>query len=446
MRPIPFNVIAKLLGLQHPAQVLIQGAAIDSRNVKLGDLFFALPGKKNDGHFFLKEAAERGAGAAVVLDLYSDESYGLPLLRVPNVLQALQDLARKLFSKRSSSVVAITGSLGKTMTKDFTAALLGVQYRIFSSPLSYNSQSTMPLNILNAEGTEDILILEMGMSERNEIEKLVSIAPPDIAVLTTVSLQHVSNFSDGIFGISQEKAGIFSHSKTRLGILHRDVDFYDEIYKIGNCPKKNFSLTCRESDYFLEVTSEGVRIHSRVEDPVDIPLFLPVRQLYQNFLAAYAVARAYEVPVHYIAEIAPTLKLPPMRFEKVEKQGIVFINDAYNANPDSMKAALESLPKPKKGGKRIAVLSEMDALGMYTEAGHAMVAEVALLYVDILLCIGEGCQTMKKIWKREKRPFEYFETRESLEQYLKSIVKDGDVVLLKGARSYGLDQILKGFE
>lgn len=444
MKPISLHALAKLLHLHHPDKSVIQGFAVDSRKVVPGDLFFALPGAQVDGHAFLEEAAARGAIGAVVKEEYRGAPFKLPLLHVPDVLQALQDLARKSLKKRKSRVIAITGSLGKTTTKVFAAKLLASQYSIFATPLSYNSKITLPLSLLMADENAEYLLLEMGMTHKGEIEKLLSIAPPEIAMITTVAVQHASNFPDGLAGISREKGAIFSHPKTEIGILHRDIHHFEEVKQIGKCPKITFSLTNRESDYFLEQIPEGVCIYTK-EERVVIPLQLPVRAHYQNFLAAVVLARLLEIPWEVIQKVAPTLKLPPMRFERVERGGIIFINDAYNANPDSIKAALENLPPPNPGGKVIAVLSEMDALGMYSEGGHSLVAETALQYADYLLCLGGRCETMQKIWKREKKPVELFQSRGELECALKKIVREGDVVLLKGARAYALDQILHQF-
>lgn len=165
----------------------------------------------------------------------------------------------------------------------------------------------------------------------------------------------------------------------------------------------------------------------------------------QNFLAALSLAHTFEVPWCTIQEAVSDIKLPPMRFERIDKQGILFINDAYNANPDAMKAAFESLPKPEPGGKIIAVIGEMDALGTYSEKGHIEVAEKALLFVDYLLCLGSRCEGMAQVWQEAQKPVELFKTRSALEESLKRVVKPGDVVLLKGARAHSLEQILDLF-
>src|SRR5262249_17692437 len=151
MRPIPFNALAKLLGSCHSNQALIRGVAIDSRKVVPGDLFFALPGNRVDGHAFIGQALEKGAVGAVVRADYQVKDDPEKLLPVKDVLAALQDFARQTLAKRRSKVIAITGSLGKTTTKEFAAALLHTRYSVFANPLSYNSQATVPLSVLTAD-------------------------------------------------------------------------------------------------------------------------------------------------------------------------------------------------------------------------------------------------------------------------------------------------------
>lgn len=447
MRPIPLNALAKRFNLKQSAQTLVTGVAIDSRKIEPGDLFFALPGNRVDGHDFLREAALKGASGAVVLENYHGEEFNLPMIRVSDVLVALQECARKSLELRSSKVIAITGSLGKTTTKEFVASLLKSKYKIFASPLSYNSQATVPLSILMADENEDFLILEMGMTHEGNIKNLVSIAPPDLAVITTVALQHVCNFPDGLSGICREKASIFSHPHTEWGLLPADIHHFEKVLKIGGCKKMTFSTTSNKADFYLcSLDEEKVRIYEKGTGYFDLQLNLPMKTHQHNFLAAVAVARKLNVEWDLIREASPFLKLPAMRFEPVSKQGILFINDAYNANPDAMRAALENLPKAEKGCKVIAVLGEMDALGAYSEAGHALVAEAALHYADSLLCLGPSCEVMQKIWKREKRNVQLFQTRSDLEEALKALAKPGDVVLLKGARVHALDEILNQYD
>jgi UDP-N-acetylmuramoyl-tripeptide--D-alanyl-D-alanine ligase len=440
MKPTPLTTIASTLGIQLTNEIQIHGACIDSRLAKKGDLFFALSGHRSQGHEFLADVAKKGAAAAVVREDYDGDSFGLPLLKVPDVTAALQELARRTLEKRGTKVVAITGSMGKTTTKEFTAELLATKYRLTKSPLSYNSKVTLPLSILMGSEDDEILVLEMGMSEKGEIAKLISIAPPDIALLTTVTFQHSTGFPEGLEGIAREKGSVFSHPKTALGIFCKEVPFADEIKAIGTCTKKTFSIDSTDVDLSGVLVEGGIMIAGHT-----IPVNLPMRAHYHNFLGAVAIARALNVSWEEIKKVAPHLKLPPMRFQEIIKSGIHFINDAYNANPEAVMAALKSLPKPGPSCKTIAVLSEMNALGVFTEEGHAKVAKAALPAADILLCLGKHCLTMKKIWENEKRTVFHFETKEELASSLKKCANPGDVVLIKGARAWALEELLNHF-
>lgn len=443
MKPLLLQDLLSLINLKADQNVLVQGFAIDSRLVKKGDLFFALSGNKKDGHEFLNEVSAQGGVAAVVHASYRGPSFGMVLIVVPDVLLTLQTLAKNLLHKRKTKVVGITGSLGKTTTKVFASQLLSSTQAIYASPLSYNSQRTLPLSILQAPDEIEWLLLEMGMSEPGNIRSLISIAPPTISMITTVAIQHADAFSDGLKGIAREKGTIFSHSQTQLGLLHHEVPHFEEIMSCGTCQKKTFSLVSKKAHFFLEIFPESVRVYEEEQLGCEIKLSFDYRPAYHNFLSAVSLCRSLGLSWTSIEEGAPTLLLPPMRFEKLVKKGITFINDAFNANPDAMKAAFESIPIPKEGGKKIAFLSEMNALGMYSEAGHALVAEAALNRFDHLICIGERCEIMRKIWKQNKRPIDLCVTREEMIAKLKEIARPGDVVLVKGARFYALDQLIK---
>lgn len=439
MKPIPVCAVAKRLGAKHPSQDLVCGAAIDSRLVREGDLFFALPGGKVDGHRFLAEARKKGACAAVVQENFSDAVDGLALIRVPDVLAALQELARQILPTYQTKVVGITGSLGKTTTKVFAKTFLEGSYSVYASPRSYNSQATVPLSVLNARGDEDVLLLEMGMSAPGQIAQLVSIAPPDVAVLTKVALQHAVHFPEGIEGIRREKSAIFSHPATEVGLM--DHALLSELKSCGSCPKQTFSCVEMAADIAL---IDGVVHQGKRRIPLDLKIPMPAH--HHNVAAAIAIARHFGVPWKRIQEAAPRLKLPPMRFEQVDYHGVTFINDAYNANPDAMIAALQSLPTPGKGRRRIAVLTAMTELGQGSQAGHESVAQEALTTVDELLCFGQGCEPMSAVWQKEQRLVHHFETHEALTMHLKAHLCPGDVVLLKGARSASLETVLEEFQ
>lgn len=425
----------------------LAGVSVDSRLIEPKQVFFALKGARVDGHASLAEAASKGAIAAVVNQNYSGEDFGLPLLRVEDGLQALQKLAQTILAQRSSKIVAITGSVGKTTTKDFTTALLRQKYCVASSPGNSNSKIGLPLAILNhTTGKEDFLVLEMGMTFPGEISDLIQIAPPHIAVITSVALVHAENFSS-LEEIAFAKGEILGHPKTALGIIAREIEAYDLIKTIGSCRKLSFSTASRQADYYLEGTAKQFKVRCFGEDNISLPsLALAGKHNRHNLLAAVAVARSLQISWEEITQAIPLLALPERRLQTVEKSGIVFINDSYNASSVSVKAALAALPRPKAGGKRIAVIGEMLELGKFSERCHRDVGETALQKVDHLLCLGKECSPMQEIWKQSDKEASLFNTLSELIVALKKLVGAGDVVLLKGSRSKELWKVLDGFD
>lgn len=426
------------------SHAMASGVAVDSRLLRQSDLFFALPGAQVDGHTFLEEVSLKGASGAVVLSSYHGPDFGLPLIRSPNVLASLQTLAKTLLAQANMKVVAITGSVGKTTTKDFIAGLLHRKFRVSASPGNSNSQIGLPLTILNNTDLEDdILILEMGMTHPGQITQLIDIAPPAIAVVTTVALVHACNF-DSLQGIAKAKAEIFSHPDTEVGIYHLESDIGKELNKSGLCKKFSFSTKKTEADYFLRDETNSMVIKEGQEEPVELPLLnLPGTHNRHNFLAAVAVARQCGMSWNEIIEAQSSLALPERRLEIIEKFGAIFVNDSYNASEMSVKAALDALPVPKKGSRRIAVLGEMMELGKFSKQCHRSVGEHALKCVDMMICFGEGCQPIFECWMQADRHVFWPADRSGAVAALRDHLQPGDVVLLKGSRSKGVWKVLE---
>lgn len=423
----------------------IKGYCTDSRLIKPGELFFALNGERVDGHVFLQEVQKKGAVAAVVSKNYPIDVHanGLPLLCVEDSLHALQELAKVALSHCSTRVVAITGSLGKTSTKEFTKTLLSTKYHVAASPGNSNSQVGVPLAILNhSTGHEDILVLEMGMTAPGQIAKLVQIAPPEVAVITTVSLVHACNFNT-LEEIGLSKAEIFSHPKTRLGILHRDISNFDDLCRVGACHKISFSTTSSQADYACD-ESGPLNLQARLEKTTVSLNHLPVpgKHNIHNLLAAIAVARHFNVGWEDIKRGISHLSLPDRRLQFVQHRDILFLNDSYNAAEQSVKAALESLPQPNGNGRKIAVLGSMLELGKFSYDCHHRVGEFALNHVERMYCLGEECLPIYEIWKKANRPVQFFKNRADLVLCLKNDLKASDVVLLKASRSKELWKVL----
>lgn len=444
MDPIPLSAVAKLLNCKDSSKVLITGVSVDSRRTVAGQLFFALPGACVDGHEFLKEVASKGAVGAVVSKSYQGPDYGLTLLPVEDTLKALQEWARQVIASWPVRIVAITGSIGKTTTKEFVRTLLKKKYRVASSPGNNNSQIGVPLSILNhTKGTEEILVLEMGMTVPGNLTRLVQIAPPEIALITSVALVHACNF-DGLEDIASAKAEIFSSPHTRVGVLPSEIINFDAISRQTPCRKISFSTIHSNSDYYLDLMKPDTIESSKEDKKIKIPsLPVPGRHNVHNFLGAVTVARHFNVSWNDIVEAISEIKMPDMRLTFVKHKGICFLNDSYNACEISVKAALQSLPEPEKNGNKVAVLGSMMELGKFSSESHIRVGEFALNHVDAVYCLGIECQPICEAFRKAGKPSELFLDREKLIDYLRKLLKPNDVVLLKGSLSKQMWKVLE---
>lgn len=378
--------------------------AVDSRKVRVGATFYALKGERVDGHDFLEAAAEKGAVRAVVSEKYLGDSFGMELVREVDVLKSLQERAKRALAGRKSHLVGITGSIAKTTVKEFAGDLLAEKYRVARSKESYNGQIGLPISILEADPEAEVLLLEMGMSQEGEMARLIEIAPVQTALVTRISMSHSAYFS-GIEEIAVQKGTIFTS------------------------PRLERALASAQAIEFAPIAKYVEEPFAMVEGP------FAEDHLAECFSAAVAIAKALGLSDEEIARGAKKVRPFAHRFERVEKEGIVFIDDSYNANVDSMCAALRNLPE----GRRIAVLGEMGELGEYTEAAHRSVGAYAKGRVDMVLGFGEN----SRLYCDAFGGGEWFMDFEKLRKRLYEIAGEGDVVLLKGANTKRLWRLME---
>ncbi len=444
MKGTTIKNIANILGIPSDCSKIISHFHIDSRLIEKGGLFFAIKGDKVDGHRFLEQVAAAGGVGAVVQRGYTGASFGLELLRVDRVEKALTILGKAAFAKRKEKVVAITGSMGKTTTKEFLATLLEAKYRVGKTPGNYNTQLTFPLTLLNLDGDYDVLVLEMGMSEKGQIKMLTELAPPDIAIVTRIAPAGIEQHVGGLGAVAQAKSEIFSHPKTQIGIISTQASRFKEVLYGGSIPKKIYGWKgdfedWRAGDFVMEEKREGVFIN----DSPPISLSIEGAHLKENFLAAAAAARILGLSWHEIREKARELKPYKRRFEKIEKDGITFIQDCYNANPDSVCAALKNLPKPAQGRQLIGVLGTMPDLGNQSKEYHEKVGLFAQNHLDCVLSIGDGAKILGEAFSNQGKHTEHFLSLDEIREKLFSLIHPGDVVLIKGGNSLNLWKILE---
>ncbi len=412
------------------------GGACDSRLVQPRNLFFALKGDRADGHDHLQEAAQKGAAAAIVRHTYRGPHFGLPLLFVNDPLFVLQQLAADLLAQLRARVVGVTGSVGKTTTKEFLSTVLSGRYKVLSTPGNANSQVGLPLALINGiEGGEEIVVCEMGMTHPGNISNLVRIAPPYLAIITAVEYVHACNF-DGLEEIAKAKAEILSHPSTTLGLINSAMPFAEELS--SRLYPKIFTFgTSNNNGYFrFENGKEGpLRIlhndRAYAEFP---PLHLPGRHNNDNFMIAAAAAYLLGMSWDEISARQQFLKLPEKRLQFVEKKGVLFVNDSYNASLVAVKAAIDAMPPPGNNGRKYFAFGGMLELGSLAESHHRQVGEYALPGLDGIFCLGDECSPVQDVWEKAGKPCRLFMNHDDMVQAMRDALKPGDVVLVKGSR------------
>jgi len=410
-------------------------------------VYVAIEGARVDGHNYVDEAFEKNALLAIVKKDFVPSNPNFPLIRVNNPVQALQHFAKQHLMRCRAKVLAITGSLGKTSTKDFAYEFLKTTFRTKKSLANHNSQIGLALTLLNQiEKEDEIAVLEMAMTEYGQIQKLVSVAPPLLACISHIAHVHFERFG-GLEGIARAKSEIFSSPMTQYGIVNEDAPHSDILKSTGTCQKLTFSKDLSSDAYWkYEITNTHFRVYEGSDCYEYVKLLDFPEHQYQNVLLAIAIARTMGVSIENIKETYNTLKLSSMRLQREVLQGITFFNDAYNAAELSMKGALSYIKAQTCSGRKFAVLGQMPELGVISEQAHRNVALHALECVDFLVCLGKDCTSMVQVWKEHQRDAICFSDFSELVQYSKKKFAPADMVLLKAKNTLQLWRLLEFFK
>ncbi len=420
------------------------GFALDSAQVKAGDIFVAIKGARVDGHDFVAEALRSGALAALV----ERPTVG-PSIVVPSVVAALASFGNSIRHEFKGPVIGVTGSAGKTTTKEFVAAALAPLGPILKSPGNRNTEFSSPLVWFEAKG-EVAAVIEMSMRGSGQIAHLAKIAEPEIGIVTNVGYAHV-DLVGSREGIARAKAELFENlSGPKIAILWAEDEFRDLLRKtcgpekwltFGASPDADCQITSYRSVGWTKSVVSG-SIHG---EPWTAELPVIGRHIALNAAAAIAAARSVGVAVQAAATAMGAAVLPPMRMEWVEQNGIRFLQDTYNASPPATIAAIETVRDLPVAGRRLAVLGEMRELGPYAEAAHRAVGRaVAEANLDEILLYGPSTPYIGEAAMDLGFPSERVRTAESIEEvrtFLRAAVA-GDVVLIKGSRALELEQAL----
>ncbi len=429
--------------------------SIDSRTAGKKALFVPLIGEKQDGHRFIMAALEQGA-AAVFTSEHSEESEevkaaakrwpGAAFIQVDDTRRALQELGAYLRSRLTIPLVGITGSVGKTTTREMVAAALSAGFHVFKTPANHNSQVGVPLTLSQISDTDEIGVLELGMSEPGEMTVIAQIAAVDMAVITNVGVTHIENLGTRE-NILREKLKIQDGMRADGPVfLNGDNDLLG-ISRAREGHKTVYFGTGENADYrAVDIRLErGCPSFTMVHGERRIPVTLSVMGEHNvlNALAALAVADYNGVPLEAAAEKLREFTGFKNRQQIREKQGITVIDDTYNASPDSMKAALRVLSSFGQARRRVAVLADMKELGPDERRFHREVGEfLAGEKVELLVTFGELAGEIGE-GARERRPSlqtAAFTVREKMTEFLKRELSAGDCVLFKGSNSMKLGE------
>lgn len=430
------------------------GVATDSRRLRPGELFVALRGDAHDGHDFLSDAVARGAGAAVVERAHADRPLACGVVAVRDTLAALGDLAAFHRRRHRPRVVAVTGSNGKTTTKEMLAAILERAFgagRVLRTTGTQNNLVGLPLTLLRLAGTEDAAILELGMNGPGEIWRLAEIAEPDVGVITCVAPAHLEGLGS-VHGVAEAKAELYRRLRpSAIAVVNAD----DPLVSVSaeNFPGRKIPFgtaapvaVCARDivDHGLDGTSFRLVIEGR---EVPIRLAVPGRHNVTNALAAAATAHALGVDVVAVRAGLEAFQPPGMRMEVTQlPNGVTVLNDAYNANPASMAAALRTLAA-SRGRRRIAVLGEMRELGAESTPAHRDLGRLAAeARVDALFVLGEHAGHVRDGAVEAGLPADRItvaESHDDVAQRLAAGCRPGDLVLLKGSRGAAMEQVLR---
>jgi UDP-N-acetylmuramoyl-tripeptide--D-alanyl-D-alanine ligase len=431
-----------------PRDEIAQGYSIDSRTIGNGELFFAVKGERLDGHDYVGAALERGAVAAVVrkdqLHRYSD---GTHLLAVDDTLVALQTLAtavRKLWGK---PLVGVTGSMGKTTTKEAIAHVLDTRFHVLKSEGNFNNHFGLPLMLLKIEPEHDVAVIEMGMSHAGEIRALAKIAQPEIGVVTNVAPVHLE-FFDSVAGIARAKYELVEALPSGgTAILNADDeyvsqfgrDFKGRVITYGMRPTAdiradNVQSRGAEGSEFDVITSAG-------HEHALLPLLGQHNVV--NSLAAVAVGLVRGLSLAEAVAALATLLPADKRGQVLQLDNITVINDCYNCNPNALNAMVDALASmPAK--RRIVVAGAMLELGPMEEELHRQAGEhIAKKRIDVLLGVRGQAGTMAEAARSAGMRAEFVATPEEAGEWLARETRDGDVVLLKASRGVKLEKALE---
>jgi UDP-N-acetylmuramoyl-tripeptide--D-alanyl-D-alanine ligase len=445
------EVISAVRGrpLGAPPVTGVRSVCTDSRTLQSEELFFALRGERFDGHDFVDAALERGATAAVVSDLARiperwQESGRLIL--VDDVCDALGRLAAYHRSQVAAQVIVVVGSNGKTTTKNMIEAVLRTRKQGRASPKSYNNHIGVPLTLLSIEAADEFVVVEIGTNHPGEVARLAEMCRPDMGVVTSIGEEHLEFFGD-LAAVAQEEFSLVRHIRPRgLVVAHVECAEHPALSSRSDLTCVTFGLEPGADLRATDLTCDDRQQRFLVNGRFEYVLPLLGEHNVSNALAAVALGLRFGLEHDEIARALASIECPPMRLERQQVGGLTLINDAYNANPASMRAALAVLEQLRDPGRRVLVFGDMRELGEHSERLHEELGRAAgRCGAHVIVAIGAHSRNVAdgatSTGGPHKRIFA-FPSVETAGPLFKKIVEPGDLVLLKGSRGLCLERLI----
>ena len=416
----------------------ITGITIDSRKVERGDIFLALKGENTDGHNYIEQAKHAGASIAIV-EMEMDVS--LPIAKVPSTRKFLNKLANKYRKNLTCPFIGITGTNGKTTTKDLLSHVLSVSMNVMSTKGNFNSTIGVPLSIFNCGESTDVAIIEMGASKPDEIEYICNIAQPDIGIITNVYEAHLKYFGD-IEEVAKTKSALFSSlPETGTAFMNKDDALISKMSV--SCNRVEFSFL-KSADYQGEWldNDQSIKMNNTI-----IKLSAPSKVMGINALAVFSIASYLGMDAQTIKTQIESFQTPAGRGDIINILDIIVINDSYNANLESARSGINNLASLYKGNRKIAVIGDMLELGELEKKYHQILGKyLSEKKVDAVFACGDLTRHTINAMNGAEIFHRFYDDKSSLLTDLKEFIMTGDIIYIKGSRGMKMEEIITGLK
>ena len=448
MPTLTFAQLAEYVGgtvLQGDA-IETSSVVIDSREVKPDSVFFAIKGERLDGHQFLAQALQTARGAVI-----SQVPDNLPadkgIVQVADTTAALQQLARSIRERQPMTLIGITGSAGKTTTKEMIATLVATERRTHRSWGNFNNQIGAPLCLDNVPDDAEVVVSEMGMNHKGEIAQIAGLMRPDVGVYTNIAPVHIEFFGT-IEKIAEAKRELLENLREGgTVVVNNDNEHVVRISRDYAGPKVTYGIDHDAEFRATNICERGLLGTRFNVGDRELDLALPGRHNLENLLAAITTARTIGISWEGIARGVREVKPAYHRGVIVQWRGATIYDDTYNSNPYALKRALELMTQADIKGRRIAVIGDMLELGEHELKFHREAGETIPKSIDIVIGVGKRTNALLEAAREAGHAnTHHFDDAQSAGEFLKNEIREGDLVLIKGSRGVGLDKIVTMLE